>query len=245
MHNMRSSTFSVLVVLLTMFIVTACGDDKDNSGTEPFIFTPADNAGAGEASTSETTNEPANGTETAPEIGTPEDIEVETGSETTGDRGPAELFGAPCIRDAVCDTNVCSGSREAPGVCTLADDVQFVPFEDLLADPEAYANQRLQTEATIRGVCQRRGCWMELRSEDDPSGENINVKFLDYGFFVPLDSRGAFVRVEGIPAVQILSAEEVEELLAEGYDPGVVREDGTATLVRFVASGVMMWNRAD
>ena len=42
-----------------------------------------------------------------------------------------------------------------------------------------------------------------------------------------------------------LSAEEVEELLAEGYDPGVVREDGTATLVRFTASGVMMWNRAD
>ena len=86
---------------------------------------------------------------------------------------------------------------------------------------------------------------MELRSEDDPSGEGVTVKFLDYGFFVPLDSRGAFVRVEGIPAVETLSAEEVEELLAEGYDPGVVREDGTATLIRFLASGVMMWNRAD
>ncbi len=244
MHSMRKSTFSVLVVLLTMFIFTACGDDKDNNGTEPFIFTPADNVGAGE---SETTNEPATGTETVtePEIETPEGPEIETEPETTGDRGPAELFGAPCIRDAVCDTNVCSGSREAPGVCTLADDVQFVPFDELLADPETYANQRLQTEATIRGVCQRRGCWMELRSEENPSGENINVKFLDYGFFVPLDSRGAFVRVEGIPAVQVLSAEEVEELLAEGYDPGVVREDGTATLVRFIASGVMMWNRAD
>jgi hypothetical protein len=86
---------------------------------------------------------------------------------------------------------------------------------------------------------------MEVRSLDDPSSENVNVRFLDYGFFVPLDSRGAIVRIEGTPAVRTLSAEEVEELLAEGYDPGIVREDGTAQLVSFTASGVMMWNRTD
>ena len=86
---------------------------------------------------------------------------------------------------------------------------------------------------------------MELRETTDPAGETINVRFLDYGFFVPLDARGALVRIEGTPAVQILSAEEVQELLAEGYDPGIVREDGTAILIRFTASGVMMWNRLE
>ena len=86
---------------------------------------------------------------------------------------------------------------------------------------------------------------MEVRSTEDPTSENVNVRFLDYGFFVPLDSRGALVRVEGTPAVRRLTVEEVEELLAEGYDPGIVREDGTATVIRFTASGVMMWNRTD
>ena len=86
---------------------------------------------------------------------------------------------------------------------------------------------------------------MELRSESDPSSETITVKFLDYGFFVPLDSRGASVRVEGVANVQTFTADEVEELISEGYNPGVVREDGTAILIRFLASGVMMWNRDD
>ena len=86
---------------------------------------------------------------------------------------------------------------------------------------------------------------MEIRSLTDITSENVNVRFLDYGFFVPLDSRGATVRIEGIPAVRTFSAEEVEELLAEGYDPGIVEEDGTATMISFTASGVMMWNRIE
>jgi hypothetical protein len=71
----------------------------------------------------------------------------------------------------------------------------------------------------------------------------MNVRFLDYGFFVPLDSRGAVVQIEGKAAIRVLSAEEVEHLVAEGYDPGIVEEDGTATVVSFLATGVEMWNR--
>jgi hypothetical protein len=84
---------------------------------------------------------------------------------------------------------------------------------------------------------------MEMRSLRDNMSENITVRFLDYGFFVPLDSRGAVVRVEGIAEVRTLTASEVQELIAEGYDPGIVEEDGTATVIGFTASGVIMWNR--
>jgi hypothetical protein len=163
-------------------------------------------------------------TEDGAEVAVQDEVEpeIEPEVEPEIDRGTAELFGAP-----------------------LSDDVQFVAFDELLSDPDPFAGQVIQTEGAVRNVCQRRGCWMEVRSEDDPSSENVNVRFLDYGFFVPLDCRGAFVRIEGIPAVRNLSAEEVEELLAEGYDPGIVREDGTATVVSFTASGVMMWNRLD
>ena len=81
--------------------------------------------------------------------------------------------------------------------------------------------------------------WMKVAIEED----TVMVMFKDYGFFVPLDSRGAIVRIEGIAEVRDLSAEEVEELIAEGYDPGTIEEDGTATVVGITASGVLMWNR--
>jgi hypothetical protein len=84
---------------------------------------------------------------------------------------------------------------------------------------------------------------MEVRSLTNPASENINVRFVDYGFFVPLDSRGAIVQIEGTAAVRTMSAEEVEHLVAEGYDPGIIEDDGTATVVSFMATGVEMWNR--
>jgi hypothetical protein len=125
----------------------------------------------------------------------------------------------------------------------LAEGIEFVLFEDLIADPFAYADRVIQTEGAVRQNCQKRGCWMEVRSLEDPTSEGITVRFLDYGFFVPLDSRGASSRMEGIAEVQTLSADQVEELIAEGYDPGIVAEDGTATLISFTASGVLMWDR--
>ena len=84
---------------------------------------------------------------------------------------------------------------------------------------------------------------MDVRSLYDSMSEGITVRFLDYGFFVPLDSRKAIVRIEGVAAVQTLSPAEVEHLVAEGYDPGEIDEDGTATIVSFTATGVEMWNR--
>ncbi len=221
MRTVHLSKFRWLSLLLTMSFVIACGDSSDDDSSDFLML--GDTAGETAAGT-----EP--GTEDGTQIDAPVDTETETGTETETeteivpeiDRGTAELFGAE-----------------------HSDDVQFVAFEELISDPDPFAGQVIQTEGAVRNVCQRRGCWMEVRSEDDPSSENVNVRFLDYGFFVPLDSRGAFVRIEGIPAVRTLSAEEVEELLAEGYDPGIVREDGTATVVSFTASGVMMWNRTD
>jgi hypothetical protein len=135
-------------------------------------------------------------------------------------RGDAELFGAP-----------------------LSTDAEFVAFDDLTAEPEAYAMRNIQTEGIVRRVCSKRGCWMEVRSLLDTASENVTSRFLDYGFFVPLDARGAIVRFEGSAAVETLTAEEVQQYIAEGYDPGVVDEDGTATLIHFTSFGVEMWNR--
>ena len=139
------------------------------------------------------------------------------------DRGPAELFGAP-----------------------LADDAEIVLFEDLLAYPEDYADTTIQTEGIVRQNCQKRGCWMEIRSLTNAESGTMVVRFLNYGFFVPVDSRGSTARIEGITTVETLSAAELNMLIAEGYTAGVVqKDDGTAVMLSFTASGVMMWDRND
>lgn len=125
----------------------------------------------------------------------------------------------------------------------LTRGVELVEFDDLAADPKAFAGVTIQTEGVVRANCQKRGCWMEVRSPTDAASPSVTVRFVDYGFFIPLDSRGTIVRVEGTIAIDDLTAEEVEDLLSEGHDAGIVNEDGTAQVVTFTASGVEMWNR--
>lgn len=134
--------------------------------------------------------------------------------------GAAELFGAP-----------------------LGRDTDYVAFDALVADPEAYAGLNLQTLGVVRANCTKRGCWMEVRSPENEASPGVTVRFVDYGFFVPLDSRGATVLIEGDIAVEVLSPEEVEHLESEGYDPGNVLPDGSAQILSFTASGVEMWGR--
>lgn len=57
----------------------------------------------------------------------------------------------------------------------------------------ANLNKPVRIEAKIAEVCQMKGCWMVL-----VDGEHtLRVTFKDYGFFVPKDSAGKMVIVEG------------------------------------------------
>jgi hypothetical protein len=134
--------------------------------------------------------------------------------------GPAELFGAPITRGA-----------------------ELIAFDELVATPEAFEGQNLLTLGVVRANCNKRGCWMEVRSPEDSASAGMTVRFVDYGFFIPLDSRGATVKVQGEVTVEILSPSEVEDLVSEGYDAGVLLPDGSAEVVSFTASGVEMWGR--
>ena len=206
-------------ILFMLSFLVACGDDQKNTTSDANLISEENIESNVESNIdSETEVNPDSEMEPEPEP-EPEADPVPALEDRLGLAG-IELFGAP-----------------------LAENIEFVLFEDLIADPFTYADRTIQTEGTVRQNCQKRGCWMEIRSLTDPTSEGVTVRFLDYGFFVPLDSRGSSARIEGITEVQTLSADQVEELIAEGYDPGIVAEDGTATLINFTASGVLMWDR--
>lgn len=61
---------------------------------------------------------------------------------------------------------------------------------------------------TIDAVCQKKGCWMELKNA---SGENVRVTFKDYAFFMPKDASGKTAIVDGFAKVEVTSVADLQE----------------------------------
>lgn len=59
--------------------------------------------------------------------------------------------------------------------------------------------------AKVAEVCQAKGCWMKL---DLDNGEQVMVKFKDYGFFMPKDIAGKEVIINGVAFVNEVPVEE-------------------------------------
>jgi len=98
----------------------------------------------------------------------------------------------------------------------------------------------LKFTSTINEVCSKKGCWMKLPAGE--SGETVMVRFKDYGFFMPLDSQGKEVIVEGKAFVKETS---VDELRHYAEDAGKSAEEIAKITepkleMAFEASGVLM-----
>ena len=84
----------------------------------------------------------------------------------------------------------------------LSDNEMMEKFETLtVGDTIA-----VKFESKITEVCENKGCWMKLTLDEQ---NQTMVKFKDYGFFMPLDSKGKEVIVAGKAFVQITSVEEL------------------------------------
>ena len=114
-------------------------------------------------------------------------------------------------------------------------DAKPVAIAEVIKAPEKYTEKPVIVEGTIAEVCRKKGCWMELM----PVGAEtaVRVTFKDYGFFVPTDSQGMLVRVEGVFETKVWSKEDVDHLVGEGATMKR-NPDGTATELSFVANGV-------
>ncbi|MBS1149146.1 MAG: hypothetical protein H6Q89_844 [Myxococcaceae bacterium] len=110
-----------------------------------------------------------------------------------------------------------------------------VELAALLKDPAASEGKTVALEGKVRKACEKKGCWMELAVED--KGPGVRVTFKDYGFFVPLDSAGSTVKLEGVVSTKELSEDKVKHYQTEGAT--VTRgKDGKAREVQLVASGL-------
>ena len=98
----------------------------------------------------------------------------------------------------------------------------------------------LKFASSINEVCSKKGCWMKLPAGE--TEETIMVRFKDYGFFMPLDSQGKEVIVEGKAFVKEVS---VDELKHYAEDAGKSAEEiakitAPKLEMAFEAKGVLM-----
>ena len=91
-------------------------------------------------------------------------------------------------------------------------DARILPVKDVLDRPEAFEGKTVKLEGTILEVCQAEGCWLTLGEGDS----RITVNMERHSFFVPKDSSGRHVIVEGKIIRRVMSEEEIEHREAEG-----------------------------
>lgn len=92
---------------------------------------------------------------------------------------------------------------------------------------------------TVKEVCQAKGCWMKVDLED---GNQVMVKFKDYGFFMPKNIAGEEVIINGKAFVNEVP---VSELRHYAEDAGKSAEEiaaitETEKTYSFEADGVLL-----
>jgi hypothetical protein len=110
---------------------------------------------------------------------------------------------------------------------------------------------KVETEGTFEGkisgeikeVCTKKGCWMTMSL---PNGESMRVTFKDYGFFIPIDSQGFPVVLEGVAT---LTETDVATLQHFAEDQGKSVEEIAAITepkreITFEATGVVIKAKA-
>jgi len=90
-----------------------------------------------------------------------------------------------------------------------------IPVAQVLGDPQAHLGKVVQCSGVIARVCERAGCWLELRPEGSEV-EGLRVPMARHAFFIPQDAVGRPALVEGELTARALGAGERAHLESEG-----------------------------
>jgi len=102
----------------------------------------------------------------------------------------------------------------------------------LMATPDKYVGQTVRVEGLITGVCEKRGCWMSLASDEE--FQELRIKVDDGVIVFPIEAKGKRAIAEGeftkieMTMEQTLAYEKHHaEEHNEEFDPNTVTEPRT------------------
>ena len=139
--------------------------------------------------------------------------------------------------------------KEVDGVAKILsfgekiDQKNVITYDDMIAKMGSMDSLKTKVVGTVEGVCQAKGCWMNIVSEN-PNKPSMFVKFKDYGFFMPKDIMGKKVVMDGYAFKEVTP---VDELRHYAEDEGKSKEEIAAITapkeeLKFMASGVLLLN---
>lgn len=119
----------------------------------------------------------------------------------------------------------CGNNKEEAKTETAMIDTTLQYFGDSITQEGAIAADQLATQmagkdslavkltGTINEVCQKKGCWMTMNIGGD---KTMQVRFKDYGFFMPKDASGKTVFIEGVAFTDTTSVAELKHYAEDG-----------------------------
>jgi hypothetical protein len=118
----------------------------------------------------------------------------------------------------------------------------MITYDELLSQMAVSDTVATKVTGKVSGVCQAKGCWMNIVSDNDTTKTEMFVKFKDYGFFMPKDLAGKEIVMSGKAYREVTS---VDELKHYAEDEGLSAEEiakiiKPKTELKFMASGVII-----
>ena len=131
---------------------------------------------------------------------------------------------------ASCGEPKAKGSEEGQASAKTVDDGKHfgetidekgtITYDEMLTKLADADSIPAKVVGEVNGVCQAKGCWMTIASGN--GGEEMMVKFKDYGFFVPKDISGRKVVMQGYAFREVTP---VDELRHYAEDEGKSKEE--------------------
>ena len=78
----------------------------------------------------------------------------------------------------------------------VTDPADTVPISQLLSNPDKYLDKTVRVSGVVVGVCEKRGCWMDLAS--DQEFQTLQIKVNDGEIVFPMDLMGETAVAEGV-----------------------------------------------
>ena len=107
------------------------------------------------------------------------------------------------------------------------------PLPEIVKNAAGLADQTIKTRGTVKAVCKKAGCWMEIATE---SGEQAHIKMAGHAFFVPRSCSGHEAIVQGT----VKAGPPQNECGSKDACGGA--ENGAVAKIELVATGVEFIN---
>lgn len=98
----------------------------------------------------------------------------------------------------------------------------------ILENPKEFVGKKVLVEGTVVGVCEKRGCWIELAS--DKPFQKIKVKVNDGEIVFPLEEKGKTALVQGeVYEIKMTKEQAIERAKHEAEEHGAKFDENEIT----------------